>query len=186
MPVTRALWLHYPDDRVAVLREDEYLWGRNILVAPVVEKGATSRSVYLPRGDWYDFWTNEKVEGGREITRPVDLETLPLYVAAGTILPLGPVKQHTNEKSSDALTVSIYPGADGSFLLYDDDGRSFNYRKGEWMGIALQWNDARRVLTLSLAAGSRMLSPSPLPLNLRLLQVERQIMFEAKAVEVHF
>jgi len=185
MPVMRALWLHYPDDRLAVSRADEYLCGRNILVAPVVEKGATSRNVYLPRGSWYDFWTNENMEGGREITRPVDLETLPLYVTAGSILPLGPVKQHTSEKSSEALTISIYPGADGSFLLYEDDGRSFNYRKGEWMGIDLQWNDARRVLTLDLAAGSRMLPPSPKPLNLQLLQVEKQIVFEGKSVEVH-
>ena len=96
-PIMRALWLHFPDDPKAVECGDQYLWGRNVLVAPVVEKGATSRRVYLPRGDWYDFWTGERVEGGREITRPVDLETIPLYVREGSILPLGPVKQFSGE-----------------------------------------------------------------------------------------
>src|SRR5262249_16272001 len=69
MPIIRALWLHYPDDPVAVACGDEYLWGRDILVAPVVEKGASSRKLYLPRGAWFDFWTGEQVEGGREVTR---------------------------------------------------------------------------------------------------------------------
>src|SRR5258708_32824213 len=83
MPIIRALWLHYPGDSAAAARGDEYLYGRDILVAPVVEKAATSRSVYLPRGTWYDFWTGEKAEGGREVLRKVDLETIPVYVRAG-------------------------------------------------------------------------------------------------------
>jgi alpha-glucosidase/alpha-D-xyloside xylohydrolase len=159
LPVMRALWLHYPDDVAAVARGDEYLWGRNVLVAPVVEQGATSRQLYLPRGAWYDFWTGERHEGGREISRKVDLETTPLYVRAGSILPLGPVKQYVNEQVDEPLTISIYPGADASFLLYEDDGNSFNHRKGEWMGVQMNWNDTRRVLTLRLANGSKMLPP---------------------------
>ena len=79
MPIIRAMWLHYPDDPIAVARGDQYLWGRDILVAPVVEKGATSRRGYLPRGRWYDFWTGAPMEGGREIDRDVDLATTPLY-----------------------------------------------------------------------------------------------------------
>src|SRR5579872_5815326 len=142
LPLMRALWLHYPDDPKAVERDDEYLWGRDLLVGPVVEKGATSRQIYLPRGEWYDFWTRERQEGGREITREVDLETMPLYVRAGAILPRGPVKQHTGEAPTGLLSISIYPGQDGSFLLYEDDGKSFDYRKGEWMGIEMLWNDS--------------------------------------------
>jgi alpha-glucosidase/alpha-D-xyloside xylohydrolase len=91
----RALWLHYPDDPAAVARGDEYLWGPDILVAPVTEPGASARTLYLPRGAWYDFWTEERVEGGREIRRPVELATLPLYLRAGAIVPMGPLKQHT-------------------------------------------------------------------------------------------
>ena len=90
MPIIRSLWLHYPSDRVAAARGDQYLYGRDILVAPIVEKGATSRTLYLPPGVWYDFWTQEKVDGGREMTRKVDLETIPLYVRAGAVIPMGP------------------------------------------------------------------------------------------------
>jgi alpha-glucosidase/alpha-D-xyloside xylohydrolase len=186
MPVMRALWLHYPDDPAAVTRSDQYLWGRNMLVAPVTEKAATARVVYLPRGDWYDFWTNERLQGGRELNRPVDLETMPLYVAAGTIMPLGPVKQHTAESVDQRLSISIYPGADGSFLLYEDDGRSFNYRKGEWTGTKLTWNDAARTLTLTLAPGSRMLPPSPRKIAVNMLGAEKTVVFDGKQIGVHF
>ena len=186
MPIMRALWLHFPDDPKAVECGDQYLWGRNVLVAPVVEKGATTRRVYLPRGAWYDFWTQERVEGGREISRPVDLETMPLYVREGSILPLGPVKQFTSEKVDEPLSVSIYPGADASFLLYEDDGTSFNYRKGEWMGIQMAWDDRRRALSLQLAPGSRMLPPGPRPITVHLAEVTRSVAFVGKLVEVSF
>ncbi len=186
MPIVRALWLHYPDDPKAVACGDEYLWGRNMLVAPVVEQGSTSRKVYLPRGDWYDFWTSERLRGGAEIQRSVDLETMPLYVRAGTILPLGPVKQYVAETVDQPLSVSVYPGADSSFLLYEDDGNSFNYRQGEWMGLQMEWQDHQRTLHLALANGSRMLGPGRMPIEVRLEQNKRQINFEGKALEVSF
>jgi alpha-glucosidase (family GH31 glycosyl hydrolase) len=186
IPVMRALWLHYPDDPVAVARPDQYLWGRNVLVAPVVEKGVTSRSVYLPHGTWYDFWTDEKLEGAREVVRPVDLETMPLYVTAGAILPLGPVKQHSGEAVDQPLAISLYPGADGSFLLYEDDGRSFNYRDGEWTGIRLKWDDARRTMSLGLEPGSQMLPPFRRTIAVKLLQSEKKITFDGNPVRVTF
>jgi alpha-glucosidase/alpha-D-xyloside xylohydrolase len=117
VPVIPALWLHYPDDPVAAGRGDEYLWGRDIVVAPVVEKGATSRRLYLPEGVWYDFWTSERVEGGRELARAVDLETMPLYVCAGTILPLGPVKQYTEERVEARSKSPSIPALTASFLF---------------------------------------------------------------------
>ncbi|HEV2314049.1 MAG TPA: TIM-barrel domain-containing protein [Candidatus Acidoferrales bacterium] len=186
MPIMRALWLHYPDDPAAVARDDEYLWGRDVLVAPVFEKGVTSRRVYLPRGSWYDFWTGERTEGGREVARDVDLETIPLYVRAGAVLPLGPVKQYTSEQVDGPLSVTVYPGADGSFLLYEDDGKSFNYRKGDWMGIKMAWNDSRRVLSLHLAEGSRMLPPARRQIEVKLEQATRQIVFEGRPIQVTF
>ena len=186
MPIMRALWLHYPDDPVAVARADEYLWGRHILVAPVVEKGATTCSVYLPRGYWYDFWTNDAVEGAHEINRAVDLETMPLFVAAGTILPFGPVKQYTSEETDQPISILVYPGADGSFLLYEDDGRSFDYRRGEWMGTRLNWNDARRTLTLNLEPGSRMLGPPQRTISVKLLHSEKTVAFDGKPAQVRF
>jgi alpha-glucosidase/alpha-D-xyloside xylohydrolase len=186
MPIMRALWLHYPDDPVAVARADEYLWGRDLLIAPVVEQGATSRKVYLPRGAWFDFWTGERLEGGREVSRNVDLETTPLYVRAGSILPLGPVKQYTQERVDQPLSISIYPGDNASFLVYEDDGISFNYRKGEWMGLQLDWNDTRRRLTMNLAPGSRMLSPQIRHIEVKFNQTTRALAFEGKPVDVFF
>ncbi len=188
LPIMRALWLHYPDDAVAVLRGDQYLWGRDMLVAPVVEKGATTRNVYLPRGDWYDFWTEETLAGGREISKAVDLATTPLYVRAGAILPLGPVKQYTAEKVDAPLTLVVYPGADGTFTLYEDDGTTFNYRRGEWMKIQIAWNNTRRTLSLRLAQGSKLSAPLRRDIEVRLApeKTTRKVVFEGRPMEVKF
>jgi alpha-glucosidase (family GH31 glycosyl hydrolase) len=186
IPVMRSLWLHYPNDAAAVARGDEYLWGRDILVAPVVEKGATERTLYLPKGAWYDFWTNEKHEGGKEITRKVDLETIPLYVRAGAIVPMGPLKQYTGEKVEGPLDVSVYPGADGGFLLYEDDGSSFNFRQGQWMGIQMTWNDARKTLRLNLAAGSTVLPPAKRDIRVKMGDAVKSAVFDGRRIEVRF
>jgi len=161
LPIVRALWLHAPGDPIAAARGDEYFWGPNMLVAPVVEKGATSRNVYLPKGAWFDFWTNERVEGGRAIDRAVDLATTPLYVRAGAVLPMGPIKQYSEEPTSEPTSLVVYPGANGTSFLYDDDGKSFDYRKGAFMNLAMEWQDASRQLTLRLVQRSRVLTPSP-------------------------
>jgi alpha-glucosidase (family GH31 glycosyl hydrolase) len=186
MPVMRALWLHYPDDPKALVCGDQYLWGENLLVAPVVEKGAQARRVYLPRAGWYDFWTGERVEGGREINREVDLQTIPVYVREGSILPLGPVKQYAAEKVDEPMTLAVYPGKDSAFLLYEDDGISFNYRKGEWMGIQITWREATRALTLRLAQGSRMLPPMLRKLQVTLGQATQSAAFDGKPLTVTF
>jgi alpha-glucosidase/alpha-D-xyloside xylohydrolase len=186
MPIVRALWLHYPDDRVAVARGDQYLWGRDMLVAPVVEKGASSRDLYLPAGRWYDFWDESAHEGGRHTSRAVDLATLPLYVRAGAVLPLGPVKQYSSEPVDEPLTVQIYPGADGTFLLYEDDGQTFDYQQGAWMGIEMRWTDARRLLSMRLASGSRLRPPLSRRFRVRLAggSAVRDVVFSGSAIEV--
>jgi alpha-glucosidase (family GH31 glycosyl hydrolase) len=180
------LWLHYPDDPQATQRADEYLWGRDILVAPVVEKGATSRRVYLPRGHWFDFWSGERLDGGREIERAVDIETLPLFVREGAILPLGPVKQYVNEKVGGPLSITVYPGADGEFLLYEDDGSSFNYRRADWMGVHLKWNHSQRTLTVRLASGSHMRSPMRRSMEVKVGDSRKRVEFEGPPLEVRF
>ena len=186
MPVMRALWLHYPDDARAVACGDEYLWGKNLLIAPVVEKGATTRRVYLPRGRWYDFWSDEMLEGGREINREVDLEIIPIYVRAGSILPLGPVRQYTAEKVNGPLSISIYPGNDDTFLLYEDDGTTFNYRRGEWMGTQMMWNDAQQSLAIDLAPGSRMLPRVRTDIEVKLGQSTRSVAYDGTPIRVSF
>jgi alpha-glucosidase/alpha-D-xyloside xylohydrolase len=186
LPILRGLWLHHPDDGAAVARGDEYLWGRDLLVAPVTEKGARSRRLYLPRGAWYDFWTEERTAGGREVDRAVDLATLPLFVRAGAILPLGPVKQYTGEAVDAPLTLLVYPGADGAFTIYEDDGTTFDYRNGEWMGLHLEWNDAGRRLRLRLADGSRMRPPQPRLIDARLVpgKATRRLSFDGRPLDV--
>jgi alpha-glucosidase/alpha-D-xyloside xylohydrolase len=164
LPISRALWLHYPEDARAAAIGDQYLWGRDILVAPVVEKGATQRRLYLPKGTWFDFWTKERTDGGVEVNRSVDLETMPLYVRAGAVLPVGPVRQYVDEPVDEPLTLRIYPGADGFTRVFEDDGRSFAYRTGHWTGLDVRWADRARRLDVRLSAGSRMRGP-----NLRLI-----------------
>lgn len=188
MPVIRALWLHYPDDTNAASRSDEYLWGRDVLVAPVTEKGAASWRVYLPRGVWFDFWTNDRLHGGNEITRAVNLETMPLYVRAGSILPLGPVKQHTAEKVAGPLSLRVYPGDDGNFMLYEDDGLTFNYRKGGWMGVRMSWSDRTRTFTARLAEGSGMLPPARREFEISLAsgQERRSAIFDGTPLVIRF
>ena len=158
LPVMRALWLHYPSDTAAVACGDVYLWGRDILVAPVTEQGATQRTLYLPAGDWWDFWSGERIAGGRQITRAVDLATLTLYARGGAIIPTGPVKQCTDEVSDEPLRLTVYPGQDGAAVLYEDDGISLEHQRGEWQAFRLTWNDGPRKLGLSLAPGSHAMT----------------------------
>jgi alpha-glucosidase len=168
LPMIRSLWLHYPQDSSAVARGDQFLWGRDLLVSPVVEKGAASRRVYLPKGSWFDYWSEERIEGGREIDRSVDLETMPLHVRAGAIVPHAPVREYTEQQTSEPLTVVVYPGADGAFTMYEDDGRSFDYRQGRQMRLAMRWNDAAKRLSIGLAPGSRILPPMSRPIRVRI------------------
>jgi alpha-glucosidase (family GH31 glycosyl hydrolase) len=186
LPLMRALWLHYADDPRALACSDQYLWGRDILVAPVTERGAKTRPLYLPRGTWYDFWTNERMEGGREISRPVDLATMPLYVRAGVILPFGPVKQYTTEQTPDPLTVKIYPGADGEFALYEDDGVTFDYLQGEAMWLQFVWRDRDRRLTISLRPGSKLRAPHRRTIEVTIPpeNLKREIVFQGNPVEL--
>ncbi len=148
LPFMRALWLHHPDDPVAAARADEYLWGRDFLVAPVFERGATSREVYLPEGTWYDLWTGTPQSGGRTVSRRVDLETMPVFVRAGAIIPIDPVRQYVDEPVGEPLTIRIYPGSDGSFTLYEDDG-GFGYLDGRFSLTRFDWNDASKTLRVS-------------------------------------
>jgi alpha-glucosidase/alpha-D-xyloside xylohydrolase len=186
LPVIRALWLHYPDDPVAVACSDQYLWGRDLLVSPVIEKGASRRRVYLPRGWWFDFWTESPIEGGREIERTVDLETMPLYVRAGTILPLGPVLQYADEPIDRPVTLVIYPGADGIGTLYEDDGKTFAYRSGDWARVLIAWRDRDRRLSLRLAPGSRVRRPATRVFQIRVAgeRSSRAVTFDGAPLDV--
>ncbi|MGD8816418.1 MAG: glycoside hydrolase family 31 protein [Acidobacteriota bacterium] len=186
LPIMRSLWLHYPDDDIAAATGDQFLWGRDILVAPVVEQGATTRSVYLPAGRWHDFWTEAVTDGGRTVSRTVDLATTPLYVRAGAIIPFGPVKQYTSEPSDEPIELVIYPGADGAASLYEDDGASLGYQRGDWMRILMSWSESTGMLTMRLADGSQPRAPMPRTFRVRVApsQETREITFDGRALEI--
>jgi alpha-glucosidase/alpha-D-xyloside xylohydrolase len=154
LPLMRALWLADPQDTKALAVADQYLLGDHLLVSPVLERGATQRKTYLPAGAWWDFWSNQQVKGGDEVTREVDLATTPLYVRAGAILPMGPVRLHTAEPSEEPVILQVYPGADGQFTLYEDDGTSFRYERGDLIRIDCSWEQAVRTLRLRPADGT--------------------------------
>ena len=146
-PFMRALPLDFPNDPKVTDLRDEYMFGPAFLVAPVTEQGATSREVYLPAGaDWYNYWTNERVKGGQTITVAAPIDTLPLFVRAGSILPLGAAVENTHQVQA-IEKVRVYPGADASFTLFTDDGTSYDYEKGAGAVTKLHWNDSQQKLT---------------------------------------
>jgi len=149
-----ALPLAFEGDSKARSVKDEYMFGESFLVAPVLVDQATSRSVYLPQGKtWYDFWTGEQCEAGT-VTFTGDIDQLPLYVPAGTILPWGPDVQYSTERRWDDLEVRVYPGADGTFTLYEDECDNYNYEQGKRSTITFTWDDARQTLTIGQRQGS--------------------------------
>ncbi|MGB7355229.1 MAG: TIM-barrel domain-containing protein [Acidobacteriaceae bacterium] len=133
---------------------DQYLFGPSILVNPVTTEGATSRSVYLPPAPgWYDFWTGEQLKGDQTLLAPAPLDRMPLYVKAGSILPLGPAVEYATEEPNAPLELRIYRGADADFTLYQDEGDSYDYEKGEYATIPLHWDDATSTLTIGARQG---------------------------------
>ena len=152
-PFMRGLFLDFPSDPNVTDIGDEYMFGPALLVAPVTDQGATTRSVYLPSGyDWFNFWTNERVHGGQRIVVQAPIDTIPVFVRAGSILPLGAPVHSTNEKQAIAK-IRIYPGADAHFVLYSDDGTTYAYEQGKHEITALHWDDANRRFTHTGATG---------------------------------
>ena len=183
----RALVMDFNDKKVVDMN-NEYMFGKSILVAPVVNAQYTpeaivksneqtgwdkkdasnnakvepvifaqakSTKVYLPEGTvWYDFWTNEKVNGGQEIAKATTIDEIPLYIKAGSIIPFGPQVQYATEKKWDNLEIRVYPGANGEFTLYEDENDNYNYEKGVYSTISFTWNDAKKSLTINDRKGS--------------------------------
>jgi len=144
MPMMRPMWFDYPQDEACAALGSQYLLGPSLLVCPVTAQGTESWQVYLPQGLWYNFWTNEALAGGRWVEVPAPLDTIPLFVKAGAILPLGEVRQcipDTPPESFEALTLRVYPGQSGSWELYEDDGISLGYQRNECSRTLLTWDE---------------------------------------------
>jgi len=162
----RALVMDFANDKEALDINDQYMFGKSILVCPVTSPMYSKdgkedfsitghRKLYLPKGSgWIDFWTGEKLAGGQEITRETPLDLMPLYIKTGSILPLGPKVQYAEEKKWDNLEIRIYEGANGQFTLYEDENDNYNYEKGAFSTIVLTWDDAKKTLTISDRKGT--------------------------------
>ncbi|WP_153637960.1 TIM-barrel domain-containing protein [Prolixibacter sp. NT017] len=184
----RALMMDFNDPKVRNMN-NEYMFGKSILVAPIVHAQYTpetivktdpnsgwnknnntenkpkataidftqskSKKVYLPAGTvWYDFWTNEKHKGGQEINQKTEIDEIPLYIKAGSIIPFGPKVQYATQKKWDDLEIRVYPGANGQFTLYEDENDNYDYEKGIYSTITFNWNNARKILTINSRKGT--------------------------------
>jgi alpha-D-xyloside xylohydrolase len=150
----RPLVMDFRTDKRAQNIGDEFMFGPSILVNPVTEPAATSRHLYLPSAQWYDFWTGSLIEGGRSMDAPASLDRIPLYVRAGSILPLGPEIEYATEKNADPLELRVYRGANGTFALYEDENDNYNYEKGSHSVVPIVWNDASHQLSIGEREGS--------------------------------
>jgi alpha-D-xyloside xylohydrolase len=153
--------MDFPGDPAVRDVNDQYLFGPALLVNPVYEFEARSRKVYLPAGvRWYDFYSGAAHDGGREIVAAAPLAQMPLFVKAGSIVPVGPAVQHTAEKLDAPITLYVYQGADGKFELYEDDGLTYGYETGAFTRIPIAYDDEAGTLTVGERIGSFQGMPS--------------------------
>lgn len=180
----RPLIFDFPDDTDALKQDNEYMFGQSLLVCPVTEKGVSQWRVYLPEneGGWYDFRTWEKYGNGWSEV-PVTIEDIPVFAKAGSILPLGPVKQHAAEKSDTPLTINVYPGADACFNLFEDDGLSVD---GSSSTIPFTWDDSSRTLTIGKRQGSFEGMEETRTFHIAVAGTEKSIRYDGRKVTVRF
>ena len=162
----RALVMDFAGDKNALDINDEYMFGKSILVCPVTSpmyskdteedfSTVKTKSLYLPKGsDWYDFWTGNKFNGGQNVEKETPLDIMPLYIKAGSIIPFGPQEQYATEKRWDNIEIRVYEGANGEFTLYEDENDNYNYEKGIFSTVTFSWNEAKKVLTIGDRKGS--------------------------------
>ena len=150
----RPLVMDFREDTKTWEIGDQFMFGQALLVSPVLDEGATQRSLYLPAGTrWFDFWTGRPDKGGATVTVEAPIYRIPLAVREGSILPLGPAIEYAGQ-ATDPIELRVYPGANGDFTLYEDEGDSFRYERGAHATISIHWDDAARTLTLGARQGS--------------------------------
>jgi alpha-D-xyloside xylohydrolase len=150
----RPLVMDFRTDARAQNIGDQFLFGPSILVNPVLEPDAATRHLYLPKSRWYDFWTGKSIEGGKSIDAAVSIETIPLYIRAGSIVPMGPDVEYAAEKPADPIELRVYPGANAAFTIYEDENDTYNYEKGVYATIPITWDDAAQTLSIGDRKGA--------------------------------
>ncbi len=169
IPAMRPMFLEFPEDPQTWSRDDQHFFGADLLVAPVLREGLTERDVYLPAGEWYDFWTGASLTGGRSMRVPVTIESLPIYVRAGAFVFRQPVVQHTGEMAGQPLLVSVYPAPRSEASFYEDDGESMAYTRGEWSRRRLVQQRDGLGVTVEIGAAEGRYWPAPRDLVLSLV-----------------
>jgi len=213
----RALVYDFPADRKVWNMTDEFLFGRSILAAPILDPQYTEEKIvrtdamtgwdrnevaqklaesvdfsvnktvskYLPAGaEWYYFWTEEKYKGGQDVTIETKFDEVPMFVRAGSIIPMAPVMMYAEESKWDNLDIVVYPGADGEFVLYEDEGDSYNYEKGAYSTITFKWNDRQKKLTVGAVQGEFPGMLKTRKFNVRIAGQDSKITIEYKGKEI--
>ena len=165
--IQRPLVMDFKNDPLTWNIGDQFMFGPALLVSPVTEAKATERRVYLPKDTtWYDFWSGQKIQGGVHVQAAAPLDRIPLYVRAGSILPLGPPEQYADEKVNGPIELRIYSGKDGSFTLYQDEGDNYNYEKGQHATVPITWSDSEGTLTIGGRTGTYVGMPNEITFNI--------------------
>jgi alpha-glucosidase len=171
VPLLRPLLYHFPDDAKAYTLHDQAMLGPFVMAAPIYRPGQEQRAVYLPEGVWYDWWTGQELAGPAHLLAHAPLEKLPLYVRAGAILPSGPEMNFADEKPLDPLTLDLYPGA-GAFTLYEDDGHTFEYERGQFCVTTYRLSRTDSAITFEIGPREGAYTPAPRRVNLRLHAID--------------
>ncbi|GHU68311.1 hypothetical protein FACS189413_04880 [Bacteroidia bacterium] len=150
----RGIFMDFPNDTIAQNINNQYFFGKSILVAPVTEAQTKESKIYLPYTNFYDFWTGEKISGGRYITKQTPMDILPLYICEGSIIAMGKSMQYATQHPADTLEIRVYTGKDAEFTLYEDENDNYNYEKGAYSTVQFRWNEKEQTLTIGKSSGS--------------------------------
>jgi alpha-D-xyloside xylohydrolase len=161
--IMRSMAFDFPNDPSVKSIPDQYMFGPAFLVNPVTESMYSlpgngdlkkTRKVYLPKSaDWYDFWTGKLIPGGQTVDAPAPIEKIPLYIKAGSIVPMGPYLQYATEKAADPLEIRVYTGSNAEFVLYEDENDNYNYEQGKYSTIGMSWDEALKKFTIKERKG---------------------------------
>ncbi|MPT32036.1 MAG: DUF5110 domain-containing protein [Chryseobacterium sp.] len=174
--IMRPMIMDFHEDKKAIEQSYQYMFGKSILVAPVIKPDIENWEVYLPKGySWYDFYTNQKNNGGKTVLADASHNKIPLFIKSGSIIPVGEVMQYASEKSNEEITIKVYAGNDGNFTLYEDEGDNYNYEKGKYTLIPFKWNDKARKLLIDKRVGTYPGQNNHRIFNLEMIGINKEV-----------
>lgn len=182
--IMRPMIMDFQEDKKAIEKAYQYMFGKSILVAPVIKPNAENWNVYLPKGYfWYDFYTDQKNNGGKTVLADASHNRIPLFIKSGSIIPVGEVMQYASEKSNEELTIKVYAGNDGNFTLYEDEGDNYNYEKGKYTLIPFKWNDKTRKLLIDKRVGTYTGQNNHRIFNLEMIGINKEVITQKISYE---